>query len=520
MNKNKLIKEIEKLLIYGRKRDLIDNWDEIPVRNALLALFELSRPYNGSIKKAELETNFRSPQQILDNMIDYALDKGLIKNDSITARDLFDTKIMGCLMPRQSELIDKFWRIAGEKDIEQATNYFYELAQYSNYIRTERLNANKKWTVDTEYGTLKITINLAKPEKDPGQIEKSLTEEKDQYPLCQLCLENVGYKGRPDYPARQNLRIIPVILQNEQWFFQYSPYVYFNEHCIVINREHRKMEINKNTFYKLFDFIDEFPHYFIGSNADLPLVGGSILEHEHFQGGNYTFPMEKAEIESELYYPDFPDLNLYILKWPLSVIRLKGKNKDKIVEAAQHIFSTWKNYDDHKRLIKSHSKSGGEFIQHNTVTPIARKKDKYYELDLVLRNNRKTEEYPNGIFHPHQELHHIKKENIGLIEVMGLAILPGRLKEEMDYIKDILIGDIAFKEIKNNNSLLKHKRWIEDLLSSYGRNNTSEEINKILKKEVGIKFKKVLEDAGVFRQSQEGRKGFYKFLNSTGIEVG
>ncbi|MBM7556666.1 UDP-glucose--hexose-1-phosphate uridylyltransferase [Halanaerobacter jeridensis] len=498
---------IEKLLKYGLEHDLLKKWDVVPARNSLMDLLNIKEP--AEQKCAELNYQVpESPQEILDEMLDYAADKGILEKDTVTYRDLFDTKLMAQLMPRQSEVAADFWQTAENESIKQATNDYYALSQYSNYIRQDRIAKNMSWTTTTEYGDLEITINLSKPEKDPEAIADAKNEAETNYPQCYLCLENVGYPGRLDHPARQTHRVIPIELQEEQWFLQYSPYVYYNEHCIVFYEEHSPMNINEQTFNTVLDFVEQIPHYFLGSNADLPLVGGSILNHDHFQGGHHTFPMEKADIKEEFTHPDFPGVTVGIVDWPMSVIRLRAKDKEKLSALGGIIHRNWKEYSDLDRNIKAYT----EGQRHNTTTPIARKNDESYELDLVLRNNRKSEEHPAGIFHPHQELHHIKKENIGLIEVMGRAILPGRLKEELAAIEDFLTGSKKYNRDNLSPDLVKHSQWIEEMLDEYGSNLEEEQARKKIKSEVGLIFKNVLEDAGVYKRSKDGQAGFKEFL--------
>lgn len=505
--------KIEELLLYALKHGIIESVDYIQCRNSLLDLFKIQEPYSGTISDVDLD----DPHEILNPLLDYAYEKGFFKENTITNRDLFDTRIMGLLMPRQSEVIRKFNDIKRSSGIEKATDFFYSLSKDSYYIRMDRIEKNKYWRTDTEYGSMEITINLSKPEKDPKDIAAAKALKQTDYPKCLLCLENVGFSGNLNHPARQNHRVIPVTVAGEQWYFQYSPYVYYNEHCILFYEKHVPMQISEKTFIRLLDFIDQFPHYFIGSNADLPIVGGSILSHEHFQGGRHVFPMEEAPIVKRYRNESYKDVEAGILKWPLSVIRLSSKNRDRLIEASSMIFKAWKDYSDPSVNILAYSIKDGKKMFHNTITPIARKNtDGKYEMDLVLRNNRTTDEYPYGIFHPHEELHHIKKENIGLIEVMGLAVLPGRLKSELDEIERILSGDIKFdkKKIADDDPLFKHIPWIDELISKYGINLKRDEAEKILKEEVGNIFLKVLLDAGVFKRDEEGMAAFDRFLNS------
>lgn len=503
--------EIERLLKFGCRKKMISNWDVIPTRNALMDLLKVEVPCE---MEAE-DTGDETPVSILANILDYACEKGIIENDTVTERDLLDSRIMGLLMPRQSEVNRNFYEKMNRGNIKEATEEFYELCKSSNYIMTERIAKNQKWFTETEYGELEITINLSKPEKDPKEIAKAKLVNQLSYPKCLLCVENIGYAGRLNHPGRQNLRAIPLTLADEQWYFQYSPYLYYNEHCIVLKGQHDPMKLSRKTLERLTDFVDLFPHYFIGSNADLPIVGGSILTHDHYQGGRHKFPMEKAEIERKFTKHQFTGIDIGIVKWPMSVIRLSSKNKEKLVETAMYIFDSWKNYSDMENDIFAFT----EDIPHNTVTPIVRKKNDNYEIDVVLRNNRTSDNYPDGIFHPHSNLHHIKKENIGLIEVMGLAVLPGRLDKELMRISEILTGKIKYNKssIEHDCDLSKHSLWIESMLRENKRELTMQEADRLLKKEVGMIFARVLEDAGVFKRDEKGKLGFERFLASMDI---
>lgn len=509
--------QIERLLKFALKNGMIEDLDIIPCRNELLDLLRVSEPYLGEVPDEHL----KSPVEILGRLLDYAVKVGIIPYDTITYRDLLDARIMGILMPRQSEVVKKFVSITVNKGIESATEYFYELSKASNYIRMDRVEKNLYWRSQTDYGSLEITINLSKPEKDPREIEAAKKMPQSAYPKCLLCLENVGYAGNLNHPARQNHRVIPVKVAGEQWYFQYSPYVYYNEHCILLHEKHIPMKISEKTFVRLFDFIEQFPHYFMGSNADLPIVGGSILSHEHFQGGRHVFPMEEAPIERYFKHPEYPCVKAGIVKWPMSVIRLSGEEKNKLIELSSIILSSWRNYTDLSSDILSYSNKDGVAVPHNTITPIVRiNKDGEFEIDLVLRNNRKTDEYPYGIFHPREELHHIKKENIGLIEVMGLAVLPGRLNSELNEIIRFLTGEKIFVAdlYDENNSLYKHISWVEELLTKYGNKCTEGEAETYVKQEVGNKFMQVLFDAGVFKRDKKGKEAFEKFMATIGFE--
>lgn len=449
---------ILELVEYGLVTGLITEKDRIYTTNRLMELFqlddiedELFESYRSGESMTQ-ESAKAALEDILGDMMDYAYEKGIMKENSIVYKDLFDTKIMGCLVARPSEVRARFKDLYENTSALAATDYFYKLSCDSNYIRRQRIKKDLKWTTDTEYGTLDITINLSKPEKDPKAIAAAKNAKQSAYPKCQLCAENEGYAGRVNHPARQNHRIIPVTINNSDWYFQYSPYVYYNEHCIVFNAQHTPMKIERATFGKLLDFVTLFPHYFVGSNADLPIVGGSILSHDHFQGGHYTFAMEKAPIEKEICFADFEDVKAGIVKWPMSVVRITGADKERLIELADKILVAWRDYTDAKANI--FAKTDGE--PHNTITPIARRRGRDFELDLVLRNNLTTEEHPLGVYHPHAHLHHIKKENIGLIEVMGLAVLPARLKDEMEELEDALLSG---KDLRSTDTLASHADW-------------------------------------------------------------
>lgn len=508
---------IEKLLVYGEENNLLGAWDSIQARNKIRDILEIEEPPAEEYKAYTEKEIPDNPQPILNGLLEYAVENNII-NNNITEKDLLDTRIMGAMTPRQSEVEARFYSAADNIGIKAATDDYYNFAQASNYIRRSRIEKNLNWKAQTDYGQIEITINLSKPEKDPEEIAKAKEQPQSNYPKCYLCLENVGFTGSFNHPARQNHRVIPLNLQNEDWFLQYSPYVYYNEHCIVFHREHIPMHINKNTFAVLMDFIDQIPHYFIGSNADLPLVGGSILNHDHFQGGRHIFPMEEAESTDFYEHPTFPDVEISKLKWPMSVIRLKSEDREDLVNFADKVLEKWRDYSDPELNILAFSAEEGKQKPHNTITPIARKKGEHYELDLVLRNNRRSDEYPDGIFHPHQELHHIKKENIGLIEVMGRAILPGRLKKELKLIAEYLSGQMNIDDLKSEEGMEKHLNWVNKLADKHGRDLSEDEADKILEIEVGEKFADVLEDAGVYKNDAAGHKGFEKFLKSLGIE--
>ena len=472
--------------------------DEIYTINQYLELFRLDEYEDPDIEGEEIIL-----PEILDRLTDTAYDRYIIKSDDIVTRDLFDTKLMGILTPKPSQVIKEF-RTYYEESPKKATEFFYEFSQDTNYIRRDRVKKDMKWKVNSPYGDIDITINLSKPEKDPKAIAAAKNAKQSSYPKCQLCMENEGYAGRMNHPARQNHRIIPLTINDRKWGFQYSPYVYYNEHCIVFNGQHVPMKIDRAAFTKLFDFVKQFPHYFLGSNADLPIVGGSILTHDHFQGGHYEFAMERAEIEKEFTIPGYEDVKAGIVHWPLSVIRIQSKDEKRLIDLADHILKKWRGYTDEEAYIFAETE--GE--PHNTITPIARKKGDMYELDLTLRNNITTEECPLGLYHPHNEYHHIKKENIGLIEVMGLAVLPSRLKAEMEHLSQCLIKgeDIVSKE-----DLKKHAAWVEEIKGKYTDINKGN-VMDILKEEIGQVFVKVLEDAGVYKYNEEGRKAFDRFI--------
>lgn len=518
-NNDRALLLIEKLLIFGVKNNMVENEDITYTRNQLLSLFELDSPYEGTVDEENLP---ETATPILEELLDYAYHKGLIPQNNVTYRDLFDTRIMGVLTPKPSEIIERFNKIEKKEGIEAATNYFYTLCQKSDYIRVSRIAKNIKWDYESPFGNLEITINLTKPEKDPKEIAALKTAAQVGYPKCALCPENVGYRGRINHPARQTLRTLPLTLDGQTWHFQYSPYVYYDEHCIVLSEDHVPMKISKNTFRRLFEFLDYFPHYFIGSNADLPIVGGSILNHDHFQGGHYTFPMEVADIEYSVKSTSYPNIDMGVVNWPMSALRLRSDNSEELVEACTDILHTWREYSDPSVDIIAVTKDeDGNVVPHNTITPIARKdKDDKLEIDLVFRNNRTTDEHPLGVFHPHEPLHHIKKENIGLIEVMGLFILPGRLKDELALIEGILTGNSSVDDIRSTEHVLhKHLTWIQELIEEYGTDLEADKAHKIIRDEVGKKCTQVLKDAGVFKTTEDGRKAFNRFLAKCNITL-
>lgn len=490
---------IKKLVHYGLQTGLTPECERIYTTNLLLELFK-----EDDYEDIDCDLSNMALEDILKDLLDEACKRDLIP-DSIVYRDLFDTKIMNCLVPRPAQ-IQSVFQEKYRHSPQDATDYYYKLSQDSDYIRRYRIEKDMKWTVDTQYGTLDITINLSKPEKDPKAIAAARNAKASSYPKCLLCMENEGYAGRTNHPARENHRVIPVTINDSSWGFQYSPYVYYNEHCIVFNGEHTPMKIEKKTFRKLFDFVKLFPHYFLGSNADLPIVGGSILSHDHFQGGNYAFAMAKAPVIESFTVKGYEDVAAGIVKWPLSVIRLQSRDEQKVIELADHILGVWRNYTDEKAFIFAET----DGVPHNTITPIARMRGDLYELDLTLRNNITTEEHPLGVYHPHAPLHHIKKENIGLIEVMGLAVLPARLKDEMELLKTYILEK---KDFRSNEALEKHADWADGILLAYA-DISENNIDDILKQEIGKVFCQVLEDAGVYKYTKEGLDAFGRFISA------
>ncbi len=494
-------KAVKKLVCYGLENHLIDEADVIFTTNQLLEALKIEEyeEPEETYENVELEP-------VLKELLDYAYETGVLEENGVVYRDLFDTKLMAELMPRPSQVIAEFWQIYKEKGAKAATDYYYKLSQDSDYIRRYRVKKDMKWKVDTSYGEIDITINLSKPEKDPKAIAAAKNAKQSGYPKCLLCMENEGYAGRINHPARQNHRIIPVTIQDSKWGFQYSPYVYYNEHCIVFNSRHIPMKIEHGTFCKLFDFVKQFPHYIVGSNADLPIVGGSILSHDHFQGGSYEFAMAKAPVEREFTVSGFEDVKAGIVKWPMSVMRISGPDSSRLIALADKILTSWRGYTDEDAFI--FAETNGE--PHNTITPIARKRGEFFELDLVLRNNITTEEHPLGVYHPHAELHHIKKENIGLIEVMGLAVLPARLKTEMEILADAIVNQ---RDIRADETIQKHADWVEEFLPQYS-DISSENVMDILHSEIALVFSKVLEHAGVYKRNEEGQRAFDRFVES------
>ncbi len=496
----KLYKAIDDLLSYGLNKGLIDKDEVIYSRNLILDLFK-EDDYVEQCEVCDREVDLADTLQIL---LDIAVERGLVE-DSVVYRDLFDARIMNCIEPRPSQLISKFNDLYKESP-EKATEYFYDFSRNTNYIRVDRIVKDMRWKVPSIYGDIDISINLSKPEKDPKAIAAARNMKNSSYPKCQLCVENVGYAGRANHPGRTNHRIIPIRINDSDWGFQYSPYVYYNEHCIVFNQQHIPMKIERETFKKLFDFVELFPHYFLGSNADLPIVGGSILSHDHYQGGHYEFAMAKAAVEKDFKISGYEDVDCGIVNWPLSVIRISSLNPDRLIDLATYILDKWRGYSDEEAFIYAET----EGVPHNTITPIARKRGDKFELDLALRNNITTEECPLGVYHPHAEYHHIKKENIGLIEVMGLAVLPARLKQEIfvELREAILKGT----DLRSTETLKSHAEWAEDFIKNYDEIN-EENIDNILKDEIGKVFVGVLEDAGVFKRTAEGKAAFQRFID-------
>ena len=490
---------VAKLVRYAENTGLIAPEDHIWAVNTLLEALKLDSYEEPVLDDAPIDL-----PAVLDELMDDAHARGVMENDSIVYRDLFDTSLMGRLTPPPREVIAKFRALYAQNPVE-ATNWYYKFSQDTNYIRRDRIARDMQWKADTAYGELDITINLSKPEKDPKAIVAARDLPAASYPKCQLCPENAGYAGRVNHPARQNHRIIPITIDQTPWYMQYSPYVYYNEHCIVFNSVHTPMKIDRACFRKLLDFIGQFPHYFVGSNADLPIVGGSILAHDHFQGGRYEFAMAKAPVETELHFTGFDDIRAGIVRWPMSVIRLTAADPDRLVELADRILNAWRGYTDAEATIFAET----DGVPHNTITPIARRRGSDYEIDLVLRNNLTTEEHPLGLYHPHAELHHIKKENIGLIEVMGLAVLPARLKNELAVLGEKMVKG---EDLRADPLTASHAEWAERIMQE--NEITADNITDILQREVGLVFAQVLEHAGVYKRTEEGKKAFLRFAES------
>ena len=517
---------IARLAQYGIRKKLITDRDKVYAVNRILQKMKLDTFEDTGAPDSE--GDLPGLEDILKVLLDHAVSEGLIENDSVVYRDLFDTELMDCLTPRPGEVAREFERLYAD-DPKAATDWYYDLSRATDYIRTYRVAKDIKWTASTEYGDLVITINLSKPEKDPKAIAAALDARQSSYPKCQLCCENEGYAGRVNHPARANHRIIPVTVNNSPWFLQYSPYVYYNEHCIVFNSEHTPMKIDHAAFDKLLDFIRQFPHYMVGSNADLPIVGGSILTHDHFQGGNYEFPMARAGVETKVTVRGFDDIEAGIVKWPMTVLRIAGKDPARLSDCADRILRCWREYSDESAFIYAYTEKasgkhvtdapvdyehhGEEYIPHNTITPIARMRDGMFEMDLVLRNNITTDENPLGVFHPHAEHHHIKKENIGLIEVMGLAILPARLKSELEGLAGALAEG---RDISGDAVLSKHADWIGAIRNKYSASEMADPAKAadILKYEVGLVYSDILDQCGVFKRDTAGRAAFMRFIDS------
>ena len=494
---NELCRLIGELAEYGVKTGLIPESERNYAINLLLDIFHEDAYEANETKGEELE-------DILKGLLDIAVDKGLIE-DSIVNRDLFDTRLMNAITPRPGEVIRKYQELFARSP-KDATDWFYKFCGDSDYIRRYRAKKDVKWTVDTDFGVLDITINLAKPEKDPKAIAAAAKMAQSSYPKCQLCVENMGYAGRLNHPARQTLRIMPITINGSEWGFQYSPYGYYNEHCILLNGEHVPMAINEDCFKKMFDFISQYPHYMIGSNADLPIVGGSILSHDHYQGGNYEFAMAKAPIEKAFKFKGFEDVEAGIVKWPMSVIRLRCADHKRLTQLSSKILAAWRAYTDEAAFVFAET----DGVPHNTITPIARKKGDSFEIDLVLRNNITTDEHPMGVYHPHKQYHHIKKENIGLIEVMGLAILPSRLVSELEAVKNAILNN---DDLRASELTASHADWVEEFLPTHPEFNADNAMD-IIKDETGKVFLHVLEDSGVYKCTPEGREAFMRFLES------
>ena len=500
METNQICNTIQNLVGYAVQKGLAEDSDRVYLSNLLLRELGLS-VFSPDEPQAD---PLPSLESMLADLCDYAAKTGLIPEDTVTQRDLFDTRLMGILTPRPSQVISEF-RARYQRSPREATDYFYALAKDSDYIRTYRVSKDQKWIYNGKYGALDITVNLSKPEKDPKAIAAAKLQKATEYPKCLLCRQNEGFVGNLTRPARQTLRLIPLQMNGEEWFLQYSPYVYYNEHCIALSGNHTPMKIDRSTFVKLLDFVTVFPHYFLGSNADLPIVGGSILSHDHMQGGRYTFAMERAAIEMPISFRNYPDVRAGIVHWPLSVIRLTSRDRGELIDLADRIQLAWRKYSDPEATI--FAETDGE--PHNTVTPIARRRGEDYELDLVLRNNLTTPEHPLGLFHPHADKHNIKKENIGLIEVMGLAVLPARLLREMTLLGDALVQG---RDPGKEEPIAKHKAWAESFRGQY--RFTRDNVSEILRQEIGRTFERVLEDAGVYPCTQDGRTAFLRFIQT------
>ena len=492
--------QIQRLIQYGKKKNFLKTRDEIYARNKILKSLNILEFQEKDVFFAEND----NLSDILRNIVLWAESIGILKNKSIKESDRLVANLIDCIMPKPSEIEEEFLKKYKDSPF-SATNYFYNLSIDSYYIKMDRLKKNVKWKFFSEYGNLDITINLAKPEKDPKEISRAKKSINKSYSKCFLCREAEGYEVHENFPERLNHRLIEISLCNEKWFLQYSPYMYYDEHCIILKDKHEEMSLSKKTFEKLFEFVDKFPHYFIGSNADLPIVGGSILSHDHFQGGRYEFPMAAAKIKKRIYLKDFPDIDMGILKWPMATLRLSGVSKENILKVSGIVLETWRNYKDEEADI--FPLTGG--LNHNTITPIARRRGKIYEIDLILRNNRTTDLYPYGVFHPHENLHHIKKENIGLIEAMGLAVLPGRLYKEISLLKECLKDGI--EDISEIREISIHRDWYDEIMEKY---KNGFEADQLFRNEVGDKFRRVLWDASVFKDNDQGMACLMKFVNA------
>ncbi|EJW17147.1 UDP-glucose--hexose-1-phosphate uridylyltransferase [Paenibacillus alvei] len=511
---------IEALIRYAVHHEMMAPLDMPYVRNQLLELFHISEPCS-AYREEQWEAIPEEPHHILEELLDCAYESGLIPDRTVTQRDLLDARIMGMLMPRPAELQNRFQRVQEAEGIERATADFYRINQKCNYIRTDRVRNNEYWLHRSEFGEMEMTINLSKPEKSPQEIALAAQLTASHYPECLLCADNVGYAGRLDHPARQNLRILPIKLNGEDWYFQYSPYVYYNEHSIIFHKEHFPMKLTRNTFARLLDFTEQFPHYFIGSNADLPIVGGSILSHDHFQAGKHTFPIERAPIDVQFVHPAYPGITAGIVRWPMSVLRLQSEQPDVLLQCADELYEQWKGYSDESVGVAAITNHGDKSIRHNTITPIVRRRGSLFEMDLVLRNNRTDEAHPEGIFHPHREHHHIKRENIGLIEVMGLAILPGRLKQDIERITMLLSDhgqwEEARSQLQETDSLYPHRAWVDQLLNQYGI-MAADKAKQVILHEIGNKFVSILWQAGVFKNNAQGWDAFCRFAAACGYQ--
>lgn len=492
---------IAKLVKFGVENGLLGEEDTVYATNRILSVLKLNE-----VEEVEVTDSIKTPSEVLEPMLDWAFENGLLESNTPVYRDLLDTEIMACLMPRPSEIIKEFNALY-EDDKKKATDWYYHVSKASNYIREDRIKKDILWKTKTKYGDIIITINLSKPEKDPKAIAAARNMPQSAYPKCQLCKENEGYKGTVSHPARGNHRIIPLTLKDEKWFLQYSPYVYYNEHCIFFKAEHSPMAVNRKSFERLLEIATVLPHYFVGSNADLPIVGGSILSHDHFQGGCAEFPMAEAGIYQNVTFKGFEDIEAGLVDWPMSVIRIKGTDKERLVELADKILLKWRAYSDESADIYAFT---GD-TPHNTITPICRFRDGKFELDLVLRNNRTSDEHPLGIFHPHAQYHHIKKENIGLIEVMGLAILPARLKTELKKVEYYLLNQDKEEELFADEALSAHGDWYKELKN---QGPTEENVEQIIRDSVGTIFSEILENAGVYKRTEDGEKAFLRFVEA------